>query len=235
MMRAKFIALCFLAPAIAFAQADTGRPGTIFFVDGAVFLKDAPVTVDPGHSTQVRSEERLRTEQGNAEMLFALGSFIRLGANSELEMVESGLSSATVRLRRGAMIVEAFRTWGGDSLKVLIGDDQITISDPGEMRIAVDPPSVEVLSGAVAVTIDGNDYKVKKKQSATLVADAQTTKIKTLTADALTAWHEQRVKTVLAETPKEQRRKGNGASETSGGGEKPFGLGDLPDRSQAGL
>lgn len=233
MMCAKFIALCCLAPAIAFAQADSGRPGTVFFVEGAVFLKDVPVTIDPARPIEVRKEQRLRTEQGNAEMLFALGSFIRLGANSEIEMVDAGLSSATVRLHRGALIVEAFRTWGGDSLHVLVGDDQIAIFDPGEMRIAVDPPSVEVLSGAVTVAASGQGYKVKKKQSATLGANVQTAKIKALTADALTSWHEQRVKAVLAETPKRERRKGGPSAD--GEGEKPFGLGDLPDRSQAGI
>lgn len=236
MMRAKFIALCFLAPAIAFGQADTGRPGTIFFVEGAVFLKDVPVKIDPVRPTEVRKEQRLRTEQGNAEMLFALGSFIRLGANSEIEMVDAGLSSATVRLHRGAMIIEAFRTWGGDSLKVLAGDYQIAVTDAGEMRIEIPEggqPSVEVLSGGLLASASGQDYKVKKKQSATLGANVQTEKIKALTVDALTSWHEQRVKAVLAETPKSERRKGG--SSAAGEGEKPFGLGDLPDRSRAGI
>lgn len=233
MMRAKFIVLCLLAPVVAFAQADTGRPGTIFFVEGVVFLKELPVTIDPARPAEVRNQQRLRTGQGNAEMLFALGSFIRLGANSEIEMVEAGLSSATVRLHRGALIVEAFRTWGGDSLHVLVGDQKIAITDPGEMRIAVEPPLVEVLSGAVAVKTSGQDYEVKKKQSAALgLNGVQTGKIKAFTGDALTAWHQQRAKTVLAQTPKSQRRKGPPAYAD---GETPIGLGELPDRSRAGV
>ena len=234
MMRLNFIALCLLAPAVAFAQADSGRPGTVFFVEGDVFLKDAPVTINPALLPEVRDGQRLRTEQGNAEMLFALGSFIRLGADSEVEMVDAGLSSATVRLHRGAVIVEAFRTWGGDSLQVLVGDSKVCISEPGEMRIAADPHSVEVLSGAVVVTSAGEEYKVKKKQSATLGPNGvQTAKIKGFAEDALTSWHEQRVKTVLAETPKSERRKSGPAADRDG--ERPFGLGELPDRSQAGI
>ncbi len=158
MMRAKFIALCLLAPAIAFGQADSGRPGTVLYVEGAVFLKDAPVMIDPAQPTEMRNQQRLRTEQGNAEMLFALGSFIRLGANSELEMVDAGLTSATVRLHRGAMIVEAFRVWGGNSLKVLVGDHEIAVTDGGETRIALPDggqPTVEVLSGSLLVTASG--------------------------------------------------------------------------------
>jgi hypothetical protein len=238
MICARFIALCLAASAIAFGQADKGRPGTIFFVEGAVFLKDAAVTIDPARPVEVRNEQRLRSEQGNAEMLFALGSFIRLGANSEIEMVEAGLTSATVRLHRGAMIIEAFRVWDGNSLKVLAGDAQVVLTDPGETRIEIaegGQPSVEVLKGGVTVTTAGQDYKLKKKQSAALGPDGvQTAKIKALTADALTSWHEQRVKTVMAQTPKSERRKG-GASANSDGGERPFGLGELPDRSQAGL
>lgn len=233
MMRAKFIAPYLLAAVIAFGQADTGRPGTVFFIDGDVFLKDAQVKIEPGRTVEVRNEERLRTGQGHAELLFALGSFIRLGADSEIEMIDSGLTSATVRLHRGAMIVESFRTWGEDSLRVLAGDYKIAVTDRGEMRIEVPengPPSVEVLNGAVLASASGQDYKVKKKQSAVLGPDgAQTTKIKALTADALTSWHEQRAETVLAETPKAQRRKGDDS------GDKPFGSGDLPNRSQAGL
>ncbi|MDA0207776.1 MAG: FecR domain-containing protein [Acidobacteria bacterium] len=237
MMFAKSIALCFVASAIAFGQADTGRPGTVFFVEGAVFLQDAVVTIDPDQLPEVRNAQRLRTDQGNAELLFAMGSFIRLGADSEIEMVEAGLTSATVRLHRGAMIVEAFRVWGGNSLKVLVDDHQIAVTDPGEIRVEIAEgaqPSVEVLKGSVTVTTADKDYKVKKKQSAALAAEGvQTAKIKALTADALTSWHEQRAKTVLAETPKNQRRKGGASAYDDG--EKPFGLGDLPDRSQAGL
>jgi len=236
MIRAKFIALCLSAPAIAFSQADTGRPGTVFHVEGAVFLKDVPVTIDPARPAEVRNEQRLRTADGNAEMLFALGSFIRLGAGSELEMVDAGLTSATVRLHRGAMIVEAFRTWGGDSLKVLAGDYEIAVTDPGEMRIEMSEgghAAVEVLSGGLTASAPGQDYKVKKKQSAALGPDGvQTAKIKALTADALTSWHEQRAKTVLAQTPKSQRRKGPSAYAD---GETPIGLGELPDRSRSGI
>jgi hypothetical protein len=161
MTRAKFIALCFLAPAIAFGQADTGRPGTVFFVEGAVYLKDVPVKVDPVRPTEVRNEQRLRAEQGNAEMLFALGSFIRLGANSEIEMVDAGLTSATVRLHRGALIIEAFRTWGEDSLKVLAGEYEIAVTDAGEMRIEVPEngaPSVEVLKGELLASSSGQGW-----------------------------------------------------------------------------
>ena len=237
MMFARFFCLCFLAAAVAFGQADTGRPGTVFFVEGAVSLENAPVTIDPARPTELRKGQRLRTEQGNAEMLFALGSFMRLGAGSDIEMVDSGLTSATVRLHRGAVIVEAFRVWGGNSLKLLAGDHQIAFTDPGEMRIGIaegGQPSVEVLSGSVTVTTAGQDYKVKKKQSAALGPDGvQTAKIKAFTADALTSWHEQRAKTVLAETPKSERRKGGPSAYSDG--ERPFGLGDLPDRSQAGI
>ena len=61
MMRLNFIALCLLAPAVAFAQADSGRPGTVFFVEGDVFLKDAPVTINPALLPEVRDGQRLRT------------------------------------------------------------------------------------------------------------------------------------------------------------------------------
>ena len=84
------------------------------------------------------------------------------------------------------------------------------------------------------MTAAGKDYKVKRKQSAALAAESvQTVKIKALTADVLTSWHEQRVKTVMAETPKSKRRTGGALA--YGDGEKPFGLGDPPNRSQASL
>jgi hypothetical protein len=158
---AKSIALCLVASAVAFGQADTGRPGTVFFVEGAVFLRGDAVTINPAQPPEVRKAQHLRTEQGNAEMLFAMGSFIRLGADSEIEMVEAGLTSATVRLHRGAMIIEAFRVWGGNSLRVLVGDHQIALTDSGEMRIEVaegGQPSVQVLSGGVTVTVASKDY-----------------------------------------------------------------------------
>ena len=42
--------------------------------------------------------EHLRTGKGRAEMMFALGTMIRLDENSELEVIDAGMTSASLRM-----------------------------------------------------------------------------------------------------------------------------------------
>ncbi len=230
------LALLCLVPLVVFGQASTGTPGDIEHFEGAVFVKDVALTADAEEPAMGR-QGTLRTEAGKAEVLFALGSLMRVDVESELELVSAGFSSATYRLHKGAVIIQAFNAWDGDSLHVEVGDAVVTITSAGESRIEFDGTTGQVLvrSGHASVALAGEDYRVKKKQSARIASDGVTTsKVKGFPEDALTAWYEQRVKDVLAATPKDQRRKKSKRGYDYDGS-KPFGAGELPDRAASGL
>jgi ferric-dicitrate binding protein FerR (iron transport regulator) len=197
--------------------------------------------VDAEKPLVLKLKQRLRTEAGNAEMFFAIGSFVRVGTDSEIEMVDAGLTSATIRLHRGSIIIDVFKVWGADSLKVLVGESETVFTYGGEFRfdLAADGMlSLHVLSGKGVLSALGDDQKLKKKQLAQLSGQGiAVDKFKKFPADSLTAWHEERAATILASIPMDQRRKKrvgykDGVFHEN---ESPFGARDLPDRSSAGL
>ena len=57
-------------------------------------LKDEPLPNEPGRIRHVEPEQHLRTEKGRAEVLFALGTYLRLGANAE---IRNGIRRSHVR------------------------------------------------------------------------------------------------------------------------------------------
>lgn len=233
--------LLLLIPGVAFSQASFGQAGEVQYVEGDVFVGDELVVVHAEKPPVLKLKRRLRTEAGNAEMLFALGSFVRVGTHSEIEMVDAGLTSATIRLHRGSIIIDVFKVWGADSLKVLVGESETVFTDGGEFRfdLAVDGMlSLHVLSGKGVLSALGDDQRLKKKQLAQLSGQGiAVDKFKNFPADFLTAWHEERAATILASIPKDQRRKKRVGYKDGVFHEdkSPFGARDLPDRSSAGL
>lgn len=210
--------LLLLAPTLAFAQ-DQERPGTVTYAEREVFVGEA--AIDPEASTIVATEQRLRTGDGNAEVVFAPGATIFLDSETEVEMVSPNVMAAAIRLHAGSIIVEASKVWG--ELLVHIGDAEFAIGDRGEYRVDVEDGSftAHLLKGAAVVRVAGGEQGLKKKQVAEVGGDGvQVAKFKNLPQDALAAWHSQRGDAKRASVYQAQR---------------PFGLGDLPDRETSGV
>ena len=67
----------------------------------------------------LNSGDRVRTDSdGRVEILLNPGSYLRLGGNSEVELLDNSLANLEVRLLRGTAIVEAT---GADNLDLNIG------------------------------------------------------------------------------------------------------------------
>jgi len=224
MLNGRVLTLVLLVTAFAFAADDAKKPGTVNFVKGAVFLQDALVRVDDSNPPVIEVTQRLRSDEGNAEIFSTEGSFMRLAANSEVELVATDGTAATVRLHSGSIIIDAFKIKKSSPLTVLVGDTEITIASKGEFRfdIAGDSSSaLHVLKGKVKLAAAGGSQELKKKQVAEVtVAGVQVAKFKDFAEDPLTAWHEQRSETI-------------GASVYTAPGY--FGMGELPDASRSGI
>ena len=129
-------AAAFFLPAAAFSQdVISAKAGMINHIEGSVLLQDERlIEVRPG-SLHLEAGHRLRTEDGRAELLFAVGSYLRLGPQSEVEMVSAGLTSASVRVHRGSMIVDAYIVYDEDSLTVLVGEAEVRLLQKGLYRL----------------------------------------------------------------------------------------------------
>src|SRR5579885_144294 len=93
-----------LAPGARAAQ--TALPGTLNYVEGHVSVDGNPVTTKQIGQVEMSPDQMLETNRGKAEVLLSPGVFLRVGDNSQIRMVSTGLVDPRVELMRGEAMVE---------------------------------------------------------------------------------------------------------------------------------
>jgi hypothetical protein len=193
---AVFLALVTL-PAEARGQTViSAMTGYIHHAEGEVFLDDRPIQPKPTDFLLVLDGQRLRTGEGKAEVMLTPGGFLRLGSNSEMEMISAGLARARLRVTAGSAIVQMLSIFEKDAVAVLAGDGEIQFSKPGVYRLnATNPaPALKVFEGKAAVL--SGDYKrdLKGKQTLALsrIEAAEVEKFNPKEKDPLDEWSETR-------------------------------------------
>lgn len=215
-MKRLVLALLAAAASLPAQYTLSAMAGYIHYAEGEVWLGDRAIAPKPEDFEHVLEGRRLRTGQGKAEILLVPGSFVRLGARSEIEMVSSGLTSAKLRLISGALIVDLQTIFEKDSIAIGVGDREIRFRKTGLYRIdamAQSTPMLRVLDGRARVAeVSGDGYDVKSGQESRLDAKPPEKLVKG-SPDPLDDWNDQRHEklTVLAEQVRKER--GDGMSD----------------------
>jgi hypothetical protein len=122
------------AAAPAHAQDPTGDPPAhISIVDGAAVLERDGRTETAPSSMPLLAGDRLRTQGGRVEVLFADGSTLHLDANTTVDFQ----SDEVVRLLTGRVRLNIAGTRRGVAYRVDAPSAWVQIDTPGEYRIAV--------------------------------------------------------------------------------------------------
>lgn len=127
------LAKCKLAIGIAIAAlltlpawGDTDRrtavPGTLNYVEGQASIGNEALNSKSVGTAEVQNGQDLTTGNGKAEILLTPGVYLRLGNNSSMKMVSSGLTNTQVSIERGEAMVEVDQ---------LFKENNIHISQPG--------------------------------------------------------------------------------------------------------
>ena len=147
---------------------------------------------------------------GRVEMLLNPGAFLRLGENSEFELVDSSLDNLEIRVLRGTAIVEA--TGADDShmqINISTPHTKIAIVRRGLYRLNVVPgDNTELIVRKGRVMLDktkiGGGNKVVFSSDNFLVAKLQKADKKKV--DSFDTWSEERSDTVAEANRKMRRR-----------------------------
>ena len=149
--------------------------------------------------------DRVRTgDDGRIEILLNPGSYLRLGGNSEVELLDNTLENLEVRLLRGTAIVEAT---GADGLELNIGistpHTKLAIVRQGLYRLSVVPgDGTELIVRKGRVILSDSHTKVKGGNkvvfSGTNVSVAKLTKEEKKLKDneEVDVWSKQRAETL---------------------------------------
>jgi hypothetical protein len=151
----------------------------------------------------LNSGDRVRTAyDGRVEVLLNPGSYLRLGANSEIELLDNSLANLEIRLLRGTAIVEAT---GADGLELNIGistpHTRLAIVRQGLYRLNVVPDDATELivrKGRVILSDSHTNVKGGNKVvfSATNVSVAKLNKEEKKIQDNVEVWSKERGKTL---------------------------------------
>ena len=151
----------------------------------------------------LNSGDRVRTAyDGRVEILLNPGSYLRLGGNSEVELLDNSLANLEVRLLRGTAIVEAT---GADGLELNIGistpHTRLAIVRQGLYRLNVVPEdATELIVRKGRVILSDSHTKVKGGNkvvfSATNVSVAKLNKEEKKIQDDVEVWSKERGKTL---------------------------------------
>jgi hypothetical protein len=182
--------------------------GYIHHVEGQVFLSDKPVQPKPTDFLHVLDGQRLRTAEGRAEIMLTPGSFLRLGAHSEVKMISAGLASARFEVTEGSAVVDLLSIFEKDAITVVAEDSEVRFPKPGRYRLnAGDPPALLVFRGKAVVVTGGGERGLKGKQTVALSGTGVTEveKFDPQEKDPLDEWNQVRAKTLeqIARQPRE--------------------------------
>ncbi len=187
--------------------------GYIHHVEGEVWLNDRAIAPKPEDFEHVMEGRRLRTGLGRAELMLVPGSFLRLGAESEIEMISAGLASAVVRLHRGALIVDLRTLFEDDSIAILIEDHEVRFRKTGSYRLdAGAAPALRVFAGRARVEGAGEGFNVKAGQRCDLASGAAQKAAKA-DADELEEWSGERGELLAVMSEKARKERWDGMSE----------------------
>jgi hypothetical protein len=145
-----------LAPGARAAQ--TALPGTLNYVEGQVSLDGNQLTTKQIGKVEMSPDQMLATDRGKAEVLLSPGVFLRVGDNSQIRMVSTGLADPSVEVVRGEAMVEVDYLAKQARLDVLERGAEASLLKDGLYKFNADEGQVQVIDGKAKVT-DNNESK----------------------------------------------------------------------------
>lgn len=157
-------------PALAALPA---RPGTLNFVEGNVLVDGRPLTSNTIGAANVPAGSVLRTGNGKAEVLLTPGVFLRVGSNSEVRMIQSGLMDTRIQVDRGVALLEANDLHKENNIRIAAAGLNAAIKDEGLYRFDAENDSVAVFKGKAEVRQDDETVELKKGRTVLAAPDAE--------------------------------------------------------------
>jgi len=147
--------------------AIAAHPGTINYVEGSVSVNGEAIAPSSIGSADLRPNAVLKTDVGKAEVLLTPGVFLRVGNNSQVRMISSGLTDTRVAVDRGVALLEATEVHKENNIQVAASALNTTVQKKGLYRFDADRSAVAVFDGKAKVSLGDSAVEVGKGKQAT--------------------------------------------------------------------
>ncbi|MGA9585499.1 MAG: hypothetical protein WBQ95_09240 [Terracidiphilus sp.] len=140
-------------------QARRAMPGTVNYVEGAVYLNGSQLNAkDVGNATLEPGQE-VSTGKGKAEILLTPGVFLRLDDNSTAKMVSPDLALTQVELDKGRAGVEVDEIHDQNDLQVIDANVTTRLNKRGYYEFDANQPEALVFNGEAHVEVGDNKWR----------------------------------------------------------------------------
>jgi hypothetical protein len=163
LMLAFFLAAILLVPAWADnTSANRAVPGTINYVEGTVSIGSETLDAKSIGSADLQANQSLTTQNGKAEILLTPGVFLRVGSNSDVQMISPSLIDTHVALAKGHAMIEVNDIHPQNDIRITANGATATLLKTGLYDIDLNQNQFRVFDGEADV-IDQNEKQVKVK------------------------------------------------------------------------
>jgi hypothetical protein len=142
--------------------ADQARPGTLNYVEGAVFLEGRQLNQKDVGSLTMNPGEVLSTVTGKAEILLTPGVFVRVDDRSAVKMISPDIMPTQVEVEQGRISVEVDELYPQNDLEIIDAGVTTRLMKTGYYEFSANPAETQVFRGKAAVEVgDGKNRVVK--------------------------------------------------------------------------
>lgn len=146
-------------------------PGTLNYLEGAVYLDGRPMGQDAVGNAQMAAGQVLETHEGKAEVLLNPGIFLRVGDHSAVRMITPSLTPSRVEILRGNASVEVGQLLKENVVQVVNNGVTTQLVKTGYYEFDGNVGRVRVISGQAQVEYaNGQWVAVKGGRQMALVA-----------------------------------------------------------------
>jgi len=170
----------------------SAHSGLVHYVEGRVLLDGQEIDPKFAQFPDMRNEAVLHTEQGRAEVLLSPGVFLRVGEDTTVKMLSNKLTDTRLELQAGRAMVECADAIKDNAVTLQVHGDSIRLLKNGLYEFSVQPATVRVYQGEVAVDSSAGQVTVRKGREAELAAVVEEHKFDTSRTDDLYNWASRR-------------------------------------------
>src|SRR5690348_4105972 len=150
------------------ARADQGNsspehavPGTLNYVEGAVSINSEAVSAKSIGSAQLEDGQSLTTGVGKAEILLTPGVFLRVGDNSAVKMLSSGLTDTEIDVDSGHAMIEVAEIHPENDLRIVADGETTELLKTGLYDFDLNQQQLRVFDGKAEVQFGDGHFDVK--------------------------------------------------------------------------
>jgi len=136
-------------------------PGTLNYVEGQVSMGDQNLDSKAVGSATLQAGQEIETGNGKAEILLTPGVYLRLGSNSSVKMISSGLTNTQVAVNRGEAMLEVDHIYRENNLQISQPGADTRIEKNGLYDFNAEANQVRVFDGKALVS--ANDHRTTVK------------------------------------------------------------------------